>query len=312
LTNEYSVKAIREHFKANGIFYTPPELSKMLKEIVEKEIGDIKEVYDPTCGRGALLSAFGDDVAKYGQDINAPEIEVAKNSLVNFNGVVGDTLKNPAFLGKKFKAIVANPPFSIPWDSESVFFDERFAGYALAPKSKADYAFNLHILHYLSDDGCAAVINFPGVLYRGNSEGKIRKALVENNLINEVILISGGYFDDTSVATCVIVYKKNKQDTNIIFTDKELNLSKSVSFEEVAKNDFNLSVSQYVFIEKVKPPFDAAATELQARADFITRMKKELEFSKMISSFEGLDFEEFPRQIIKTAQGYIGGINAIN
>ena len=85
-----------------------------------------------------------------------------------------------------------------------------------------------------------------------------------------------------------------------------------MSFEEVAKNDFNLSVSQYVFIEKVKPPFDAVATELQARADFITRMKKELEFSKMISSFEGLDFEEFPRQIIKTAQGYIGGINATN
>nr|DAS27843.1 MAG TPA: N-6 DNA Methylase [Caudoviricetes sp.] len=284
----------------------------MLKGIVEKEVGDVKEVYDPTCGRGALLSVFGDDVVKYGQDINASEVEVAKNSLANFNGVIGDTLKEPAFLGKKFKAIVANPPFSIPWDSESVFFDERFAGYALAPKSKADYAFNLHILHYLSDDGCAAVINFPGVLYRGNSEGKIRKALVENNLINEVVLIPGGYFDDTSVATCVIVYKKNKQDTNIIFTDKELNLSKSVSVEEVAKNDFNLSVSQYVFVEKVKPPFDAVATELQARADFIANMRKELEFSRMVCDFEGIDFEEFPRQIIQTAQSYIGGINAIN
>ena len=306
LMNEYSVKAIREHFKANGIFYTPPELSKMLKEIVEKEVSDIKEVYDPTCGRGALLSVFDDDVVKYGQDINASEVEVAKNSLVNFNGVIGDTLKEPAFLDKKFKAIVANPPFSIPWNSESVFFDERFAGYALAPKSKADYAFNLHILHYLSDDGCAAVINFPGVLYRGNSEGKIRKALVEKNLIKEVILIPGGYFDDTSVATCIIVYKKNKQDTNIIFTDKELNLSKSVRFEEVAKNDFNLSVSQYVYEEKVKPPFDAVATELQARADFIANMKKELEFSKMVSNFEGINFEEFPRQIIQTAQSYIG------
>lgn len=304
--SNYSVKAVREHFKANGIFYTPPELSRMLKEIVEKEVGEIKEVYDPTCGRGALLGVFGDEIAKYGQDINELEVNVARQILINFIGVVGDTLKEPAFLGKKFKAIVANPPFSIEWRPQDVFFDDRFTGYDLPPKSKADYAFILHILYCLADGGCAATINFPGVLYRGNKEGKIRKTLIEQNLISEVISIPGGYFDDTSIATCIIVFKKGKTCTDIVFQDKGLGLSRTVGFDEIRDNDYNLSVSAYVQKEEAKPPFDPIETEMQAREAFISNMKKELEFSKMVSKFENMNFEEFPRAIIKTAQSYLG------
>lgn len=304
--SEYSVKAIREHFKKNGIFYTPPALCEMLKTIVEKETGEVGEVYDPTCGRGALLGVFGDEIAKYGQDINELEVNVARQTLVNFNGAVGDTLKEPAFLGKKFKAIVANPPFSIEWRPQDVFFDDRFTGYDLPPKSKADYAFILHILHYLDDSGCAAVISFPGVLYRGNSEGKIRKALVEQNLIAGVIAVPGGYFEDTSVATCIIVFKKSKANTDVVFEDKGLGLSRAVSPEEIKNNGYNLSVSSYIQKEEVKPPFDPVETEMQARATFISNMRKELEFSKMVSKFENMDFEEFPRAIIKTAQSYLG------
>ena len=277
--SEYSVKAIREHFKKNGIFYTPPALCEMLKTIVEKETGEVGEVYDPTCGRGALLGVFGDEIAKYGQDINGLEVNVARQTLVNFTGIVGDTLKEPAFLAKKFKAIVANPPFSIEWRPQDVFFDDRFTGYDLPPKSKADYAFILHILHYLDDSGCAAVISFPGVLYRGNSEGKIRKALVE---------------------------QRGKANTGIVFEDKGLGLSRAVSPEEIKNNGYNLSVSAYIQKEEVKPPFDPVETEMQARAAFISNMRKELEFSKMVSKFENMDFEEFPRAIIKTAQSYLG------
>ena len=109
---------------------------------------------------------------KYGQDINVDEIKIAKRELKNFVGVAGDTLKEPAFKGKKFSAIVANPPFSIKWEPQT---DERFADAPTVPtESKADYAFILHILHYLSDDGIAIVLNFPGILYRGGREGKIR------------------------------------------------------------------------------------------------------------------------------------------
>ena len=184
--SNYNIKSIKEEFKAKGIFYTTNELALLIKSFVNI---DIDEVYDPTCGDGSLLSVFDDNIKKYGQEINDHQLEVAENRLTNFTGYCGDTLKDPAFIDKKFKCIVANPPFSIAWEQpifNGIFTDDRFRLVpALPPKSKADYAFILHILHFLETDGIAVVLNFPGILYRGNSEGQIRKWIVEQNYIED-------------------------------------------------------------------------------------------------------------------------------
>lgn len=251
----YNIKSIRQDFKSKGIFYTPKELAEMLKSYLP---AGIKEVYDPTCGHGSLLSVFADDVKKYGQDINEAACEEAKkmpNSCIE----CADTLTEPAFLGKKFEAIIANPPFSIKWEQKN---DERFsAAPALAPKSKADYAFILHILHYLADNGTAVVMEFPGILYRGNAEGKIRRWLVEQNFIEKVIHIPGNTFVDTAIATCILVLKKNRTDTDITFINTEDKVEKTVSVDEVVKNDYNLSVNQYACKEQTKEVIDIDAVE---------------------------------------------------
>src|SRR5574344_2114899 len=222
----YNIKSIKEEFKAKGIFYTTNELALLIKSFVDIETD---EVYDPTCGNGSLLSVFDDDVKKYGQEINNHQLEEAKNKLKNFYGYCGDTLKDPAFNDKKFKCIVANPPFSIAWEPpilNGVFTDDRFRlAPALPQKSKADYAFILHILHYLANDGIAVVLNFPGILYRGNSEGKIRKWIVEQNYIDKVVLIPGKTVVDTTIETALIVFRKNNTTTDIEFIDTEKNKS---------------------------------------------------------------------------------------
>ena len=145
--NEYNIKSIRQDFKQKGIFYTQRELAEYIKNLLPEKRPD--RVYDPTCGNGGLLSVFDDSVEKYGQDINSEQVEEATRRLSNFHGVAGDTLKEPAFKDMKFDYIVANPPFSIKWEP---FQDERFNAPVLPPPSRADYAFNLHILHYLSDN----------------------------------------------------------------------------------------------------------------------------------------------------------------
>lgn len=221
--SNYNIKSIKEEFKAKGIFYTTNELALLIKSFIDIETN---EVYDPTCGDGSLLSVFEDNVKKYGQEINDHQIEVAKNRLINFVGYCGDTLKDPAFNDKKFKCIVANPPFSISWEHpvlNGIFTDDRFRLIpALPPKSKADYAFILHILHYLANDGIAVVLNFPGILYRGNSEGKIRKWIVEQNYIDKVIRIPGKTFIDTTIETALIVLERIKlrQILNLLIQKK--------------------------------------------------------------------------------------------
>lgn len=271
----YNIKSIRQDFKSKGIFYTPKELAEMLKSYLP---AGIKEVYDPTCGHGSLLSVFADDVKKYGQDINIVAVEEAKklpNSFIEY----GDTLTEPAFLGKKFEAIIANPPFSIKWEQKN---DERFsAAPALAPKSKADYAFILHILHYLADNGTAVVMEFPGILYRGNAEGKIRRWLVEQNFIEKVIHIPGNTFVDTSIATCVLVIKKNKTNTDVTFINTEDEVTKTVSVDEIVKNDFNLSVNTYACKEQVKEVIDIEALEDDIDNLVCAHLEKALETSYM-------------------------------
>lgn len=285
---DYNIKSIRQDFKQKGIFYTQKELAEYIKNLLP---ANVNRVYDPTCGNGGLLSVFDDSVEKYGQDINAQQVEEAANSLKNFHGVAGDTLKEPAFKDMKFDYIVANPPFSIKWEP---FQDERFNAPVLPPPSKADYAFNLHILHYLSDKGIAAVLNFPGILYRGNREGIIRQWLVEQNYIEKVIAIAGNKFADTSIATCVIVYNKSKPNTDILFIDDETGRQRNVSFEEVKENGFNLSVNSYIQSEIKKEEIDPINLDKEAREAFLSRLRKELLFEKTVCEFESeLSFQNF-------------------
>lgn len=289
MQKDYSVKAIRESFKEKGIFYTPPELALYLKSLVD--ITGYKEVYDPTCGRGNLLSVFEDDIDKYGQDINEEELEVAKKRLKNFVGAAGDTLKEPAFMDKKFEVIVANPPFSVSWEEKT---DVRFEKIpCLPPKSKADYAFLLHILHMLSDDGVAVVMNFPGILYRGNREGKIRKWLIEKNYIDKVIHIAGNRFTDTAISTCVLVLKKNRKQTSVLFVDTELEVSRSVSFEEIKENDYKLSVSSFIQVEEEKEEIDLVALEQEIRTHFLNGLEKEIERVKFIHLLSDMEYKSY-------------------
>src|SRR5574344_2123417 len=286
--SEYNIKTIKEEFKAKGIFYTTKELALLIKSFVDIEVD---EVYDPTCGDGSLLSVFEDNVKKYGQEINDHQIEVAKNRLINFTGYCGDTLKDPAFSDKKFKCIVANPPFSIAWEQpilNGIFTDERFRLVpSLPPKSKADYAFILHILHYLAKDGIAVVLNFPGILYRGNSEGEIRKWICEKNYIEKVIRIPGKKFIDTTIETALIVFRKNKTTTDIEFIDTEKNKSYTATLEEVKGNDFVLSVNAFVIEEKQQIQHDPIQLQKNARNGMLKRIKADIELDKMICEMEG-------------------------
>lgn len=194
-----SIKNIRQEFKDNGIFYTPPELAEKLKSYVDIEP---QSVYDPTCGAGNLLRIFGDNIKKYGQELDAEQLGLI--DIPDFTGYAGDTLQDDGFSGMKFDCIVANPPFSVKWYPESLKTDIRFKDCpALPPPSKADWAFMLHILHHLSDDGVAVVLEFPGILCRGQREGAVRRWFIENNYIDRVVNVPGGTFEDTSIGTCV-------------------------------------------------------------------------------------------------------------
>ena len=286
--SSYNIKSIKEEFKAKGIFYTTNELALLIKSFVDI---DINEVYDPTCGDGSLLSVFADNVKKYGQEINDHQLKVAENRLTNFIGYCGDTLKDPAFIDKKFKCIVANPPFSIAWEQpilNGIFTDDRFRLVpALPPKSKADYAFILHILNFLENDGIAVVLNFPGILYRGNSEGQIRKWIVEQNYIEKVIRIPGKTFVDTTIETALVIFKKNKTTTDIEFIDIEKDKSYIATFEEIRANDFVLSVSSFVQDEIKRIKYNPNELQSISRTNMIKKIKADIENDKMLCELEG-------------------------
>lgn len=291
---DYNLKSIKKEFKAKGVFYTTNETALLMKSFIDIEVN---EVYDPTCGDGSLLSVFDDDVKKYGQEINNNQLEEAKNRLNNFCGYCGDTLKDPAFNDKKFKCIVANPPFSIAWEppiSNGFFTDHRFKNVpALPPKSKADYAFILHIMHYLASDGIAVVLNFPGILYRGNKEGEIRRWLIENNFIDKIIRIPGKTFIDTTIETALIIFKKNKTTTDVTFIDYEKDKSYVASFEEIKRNDFVLSINSFIKEEVIKVKYDPKELQINSRESMIKKIKADIEFDKMVCELEGYDFNEY-------------------
>lgn len=294
---DYNLKTIKQDFKSKGIFYTTKDLALYLKSFLPD---DVKEIYDPTCGNGGLLSVFDDDVEKYGQDINEEQVQAARENLMNFHGAVGDTLAEPAFTDRKFKYIIANPPFSIKWEQKN---DERFEGYpCLPPKSKADYAFIAHILHCLTDDGIAVVLNFPGILYRGQSEGKIRKYLVEKNFIDTVAMIDGGHFVDTKIATVMLILKKNRNTTDITFLHNDEKVV--VPLSEIINNDYNLSTNNYIIEEVEREEVDLNEVNRDVRKGTLAMIKSTLDMEKMIADLDGTNISSFINEIRKLLDEY--------
>lgn len=298
-THVRSVKRVREDFKKRGVYYTDEALAELLKSFVP---ADAQEVYDPTCGGGALLAVFGDDVAKYGQEIDTESAEMTSRGLTNCIIAAGDTLTSPAWAWteKRFRAIVANPPFSTPWEPDLAEGDERFKDApCLAPRSKADYAFMLHCLYMLEDDGVAAILEFPGVLYRGGREGKIRQWLVEQNVIDRVVYVPGGHFEDTKIATCVIVLRKGRTEDYVTMENMENGLMRDVPIAEIAENGYTLNVQTYV--QEPKPerePVDVTALESKARAGALQRIEAEINFSAAVAELEGWSIEPFLDDIV--------------
>jgi len=285
--NDYSLRTMRQEFKDKGVFYTPPELAKMLKSYIP---GTPSQVYDPTCGRGNLLSAFDDDVEKFGQDIDADAIADAEKRIPNFHGAVGDVLANPKFIDMRFDAIVANPPFSVTWNETT---DGIFAFAPAVPsKSKADYAFLIHILWMLSDDGVAVVLNFPGIGYRGGREKTIRQWMIEQNYIDQVVHIPGKTFVDTTISTLLIVLKKKRTTTDVHFVDQH-GIEKTVSIDAIRAADYMLSPSTYIERIVINPTVDPVALEASARAGAIKRIRLEIRMSRVIAGFEGWDYQSF-------------------
>lgn len=285
----HTIKGLREQFKAVGKFHTPPELALLLRSYIP---GEPETVYDPTCGAGALLSVFDESVRKYGQDIDEAALSDAAE-LPNFHGHLGDVLTDPAFTDMRFPAIVANPPFSIKWEPT---VDERFMTAPTVPTSgRADYAFLLHILHMLADGGTAAVLSFPGVLYRGQREGQLRAWLVESNVVDRVVHIPGDTFTDTTIATAVIVLRKGRAvGEPVVFEDREIGLTETVEVSRIRDNGHNLSVSQYVQPPEVeKPLFDAWATEQAARRGMCKKLRADIRFSQQVALMEGWPLEPF-------------------
>ena len=281
--------------KSGGEFFTPQEVSELLTRISVAGKTEVNKVYDPACGSGSLLlqaaKILGKDNVRqgfYGQEINLTTYNLCRINMFlhdigydKFSIAHEDTLINPQHWDDEpFEVIVSNPPYSIKWEGDDntvLINDTRFspAG-VLAPKSKADLAFIMHSLAWLANNGTAAIVCFPGVMYRGGAEKKIRKYLIDNNFIDCIIQLPSNLFFGTPIATCIMVLKKNKTDSKTLFIDasnkciKVTNNNKltednikhivdefvsrddvdhfarCVSCEEIAENDYNLSVSKYV------------------------------------------------------------------
>src|SRR3954470_9129632 len=223
--------------KSGGEFFTPQEVSELLARITVVGKTEVNKVYDPACGSGSLLLKFakvlpgGVRQGYFGQEINLTTYNLCRINMflhdVNyeqFDIAHGDTLTDPAHWDDEpFEAIVSNPPYSTKWEGDAnplLINDPRFApAGVLAPKSKADLAFAMHILSWLAVNGTAAIVEFPGVMYRGGAEQKIRKYLIDNNYVDAVIQLPPDLFFGTTIATCVIVLKKSKNDNAVLFID---------------------------------------------------------------------------------------------
>ncbi len=282
-------------FRSGGEFFTPQEVSELLARITLVGKKQVNKVYDPACGSGSLLLKFAKVLGKenvrqgfYGQEINITTYNLCRINMFlhdinyeKFDIALGDTLLAPKHWDDEpFECIVSNPPYSIKWAGDEnplLINDPRFSPAGiLAPKSKADLAFTMHMLSWLATNGTAAIVEFPGVLYRGGAEQKIRKYLIDNNYIDTVIQLPANLFFGVGIATCIIVLKKSKKDNATLFIDasnefvhegnknklSDANIARIldafvarkddahfahlVENDKIAENDYNISVSSYV------------------------------------------------------------------
>ena len=322
--------------KSGGEFFTPQEVSELLARITLVGKTEVNKVYDPACGSGSLLLQFAKVLGKdkvrrgfYGQEINLTTYNLCRINMflhdINYNDfdiAHGDTLLEPAHWDDEpFEAIVSNPPYSTRWEGDAnplLINDPRFApAGVLAPKSKADLAFTMHMLSWLAVNGTAAIVEFPGVLYRGGAEQKIRKYLVDNNYVDAVIQLPPDLFFGTTIATCIIVLKKSKHDDAVLFinasdrftrsgnknklTDEDRahildmyvargdadHIARLVPATAIAENGYNLSVSSWVEARDDREVVDI--TELNARIAGIVARQADLRaaIDEIVADLEG-------------------------
>ena len=290
----FSLKKVKNELSKKGIFHTDNKLADIIHDISKEYVPKCKEAYDPTCGTSSLLIRFDKDVKKYGQELEEEFCELARENLgSNCDIRQGDTLLVDRFKGQKFEVIVANPPFSISYEPEQLENDERFKDFeVMPPKSKADYAFIFHCISKLKDDGVFVCLCFPGILYRTKREREIRKNLLEMNLIEKIISIPGKYFADTDIETNIIVFRKNRKTTDVIF-EKLNGDKKTVTFDEIKNNDFNLSVTSYIETEIKKEKIDPVLLELECQEKTLRCLELSLQATKIASDFGHADMFEF-------------------
>lgn len=321
--------------KSGGEFFTPQEVSELLTRMAVAGKNEVNKVYDPACGSGSLLLKAAKILGKenvrqgfFGQEINLTTYNLCRINMFlhdidydKFDIAHEDTLINPQHWDDEpFEVIVSNPPYSIKWEGEDnpvLINDPRFspAG-VLAPKSKADLAFIMHSLAWLATNGTAAIVCFPGIMYRGGAEKKIRQYLIDNNFIDCIIQLPSNLFYGTSIATCIMVLKKNKTDNKTLFIDAsaefvkvtnnnkltEENINKiidafvsrvdtehfarCVPYGEIAENDYNLSVSTYVEQKDTREIIDII--KLNAEIEQIVAREQVLrdEIAKIIAEIE--------------------------
>ena len=326
--------------KSGGEFFTPQEVGELLAKIVIGDKKQVNKVYDPCCGSGGLLLKFAKILGKenvkdgfYGQEINLTTYNLCRINMflhdINYNNFSierEDTLLHPAHWNDEpFDAIVSNPPYSIKWagkENPILINDERFApAGVLAPTSKADLAFTMHMLSWLSPKGTAEIVEFPGVLYRGGAEQKIRKYMIDNNYVDAVIQLPSDLFFGTSIATCILVLKKNKTDNNILFVDateecvRNTNKNKLsdeninniielitnresvenkaivVPYEEIKENDYNISVNSYLKVADEEVVIDIKELNANIKKIVSKQQQTRIELDKIIAELEG-DYHE--------------------
>ena len=309
--------------RSGGEYFTPQEVSELLARITVVGKSEIKNVYDPAVGSGSLLLKFkkvlgphGVTQGYYGQEINLTTYNLARINMFlhnipyeKFNLALGDTLINPQHWDDQpFEAIVSNPPYSIKWDGPDnplLINDPRFASAGVvAPRNYADLAFTMHILHWLAVNGTAAIVEFPGVLYRPGAEQKIRKYLIDGNFVDAIIQLPSNLFFGVQISTCILVLKKSKSTNDVLFIDASKEFSKVgsknritpthqakildaftsrgnvefftsvVSNDEIAAKDYNLSVTSQVIAEDTREIVDI--DELNADIGRIVARQAEL------------------------------------
>lgn len=322
--------------KSGGEFFTPQHVSRLIAQLAMHKQTSVNKIYDPAAGSGSLLlqakKHFDNHIIEdgfWGQEINHTTYNLARMNMFlhninydKFNMQLGNTLTDPHFLDDKpFDAIVSNPPYSVKWigaDDPTLINDDRFApAGVLAPKSKADFAFVLHALSYLSSKGRAAIVCFPGIFYRSGAEQKIRRYLVDNNYVETVISLAPNLFFGTTIAVTILVLSKHKSDTSTQFIDasglfkKETNTNTltaehieqimqvfdnkenlehfafSVPFEQVAANDYNLSVSTYVEAKDNREVVDISVlnAELKSTVAKIDQLRADID--EIVAEIEG-------------------------